>query len=117
MLWIVAQAIPPLWTIGVAAWLLAAIPSAFAVSVMAVVLTVTPYRTRRVVRWLALLGLVVGLFDVALVAWFASFAELGRPGLEEWVWIAMMAATVALSATAWMRARAGGREGRRQLVA
>jgi hypothetical protein len=107
MLWIVAQAIPPLWTIGVAAWLLVAIPSAFAVSLMAIVLTVTPQRGRRFVRVLALVGLAVGLFDVALVAWSASYAELGRPGLEEWVWIAMMVATVALSAAAWIRARAG----------
>ena len=91
---IVAQAIPPLWTVGVAAWLLAAIPLAFAVSLMAIVFTVTPQRGHRFVRVLALLGLVVGLFDVGLIVWFASLAELGRPGLEEWVWIAMMAATV-----------------------
>jgi len=104
---IVAQAIPPLWTLGVAAWLLAAIPIAFWVAVMAVVFTVTPLRTRGFVRWLALLCLVVGLFDIGLITWFASFADLGSPGLEEWVWIAMMAATVVLSAAAWMRARGG----------
>lgn len=106
---IVAQAIPPLWTVGVAAWLLAAIPIAFSLSLMAIILTVTPQRGRRFVRGLALLGLVVGLFDVGLIVWFASFAELGRPGLEEWLWIAMMAATVALSAAAWVRSRAGRR--------
>ncbi len=106
---IVAQALPPLWTMGVAAWLLVAIPLAFSVSLMAIVFTVTPQRGHRFVRVLALLGLVVGLFHAALIAWFASFAELERPGLEEWLWIAMMAATVALSAAAWVRSRAGRR--------
>jgi ELWxxDGT repeat protein len=102
---ILAQALPPLWTMALSIYLLAAIPLAFVGSVVAFALTIGQHRNRAPVRVLAALTAIVGLVDGISVACFARVTDLGSPGREDWLWLIMMAATVILGLVAWYRSR------------
>lgn len=102
---ILAQALPPLWTMALSFYLLVTIPLAFLGSVVAFVMTIGPHRHRAPVRVLAALTAIVGLVDGISVAGFATVADLGSPDREDWLWLSLMAATVLLALAAWYRAR------------
>lgn len=104
MVWILAQAVPPVWMMLLSGYVLFGVPLGFKFSLVAFVLSWSGKRRQPFVRWLCTAALAVSFVGGALVYLFVRNNHNPTPlGTVERVWAAMVVGTFILSAAAVWR--------------
>jgi len=101
---ILAYALPPLWVMALAGYVIISVPVTLAASVFSFAATFSPTRRRRMVRLISSLTLAFCLLNGALILWFvAADQNPPPPNPRDRLWALIMAATFILSAGACLR--------------
>ena len=104
MVWILAQAVPPVWMMLLSGYILFGVPLSFWLSVVAFALSLSGKRKEPFVRWLCRVALVMSFVSGVIVYLFLRNDHNPTPlGTEERWWAVMFVGTFILSAAAVWR--------------